>query len=66
MPEGALQGQIHGVNIHQAIQGQATAGDGGKSKADGTEEPVHCVGEGDIDATQEGHVLHPQRHTLQP
>ena len=59
MPQGTLQGQVHGPRIHEAVQGEGATDDGGKGKADCTEEPVHRVGEGDVDGPQEGHVLHP-------
>ena len=64
MPEGALQGQIHGVDIHEAVQGQAAAGDGSKGKADCTEQPVYGLGERDADAAKKSHVLHPKRNAL--
>ena len=65
MPQSPLKSKVHAIDIEQAVKGEAAAGDGGEGKGDGTEHPVQAAGERNVDTANQGHVLHPQRHTLQ-
>ena len=65
VPQRPLKSKVHAVDMEQAVLGEAAAGDGGKGKGDGAEEPVQAAGEGDVDTADQIHVLHPQRHALQ-